>query len=295
MMMKTAAILVTYNPTIKSLLQLIESLLVQTEKVIIVDNNSSNLQCWQVLLEKYEKVVLLALDRNYGIAYAQNQGIKYAQGSEYVIYFDQDSTIGVGFIHALELGYEKMAAGSKKIAAVGPVFVDERYGFYYPLIHFNKIGIRSKISPERKSEPFEVSVIISSGMLVHQDVLSKIGLMNEKFFIDYVDTEWCLRAQGKGYAIFAIPSAVMLHTIGDSSIKLWRWRIPVHSPFRRYYRIRNSLYMLKLQHVPKLLAVREVCFAVLHQSILIALCDKRKDNWKVLWRALKDGLLTNPR
>lgn len=58
-------------------------------------------------------------------------------------------------------------------------------------------------------------------------------------FIDYVDTEWCFRALSKGYKLYMSEKAVMRHSVGDDTINLLNFKIPVHSGYRRYYRVRN--------------------------------------------------------
>lgn len=81
--------------------------------------------------------------------------------------------------------------------------------------------------------------------------------MDESLFIDYVDTEWCLRAIAKGYKVYAATSAKMSHAIGDKAIKVLAWHVPVHSAFRRYYRLRNGLLLARMKHIPPLIKVRE--------------------------------------
>jgi rhamnosyltransferase len=296
MLIKTIAVIVTYNPTPSSLIQLLATLATQTLRIIIVDNNSANLEAWQEKVSTNEKVTLLVLDKNYGIAYAQNKGIQQAIStpqSKYIVFFDQDSMVTINFIRSLQKGYEALSAKNPPIAAVGPICIDKRYNFYYPLIRFNRWGFRRKILTENKLQPCRVSTIISSGMLVHKAILQDIGLMNESFFIDHVDTEWCLRAVSKGYHIYAIPAAKMQHAIGDEFIKVGKWRLSVHSPTRRYYQVRNTFYMFKLGYIPKLIAVREMVFSIIHQCLLIILYRKKREYWRVLWKAIKDGMSTN--
>lgn len=293
--MKATAIIVTYNPDTVSLSGLINCLLPQTQKVIIVDNHSANLPQWQQDIQ--EKAMLIALDKNYGIAYAQNRGIAAAydvESNKYIIFFDQDSAIDAGFVPTLEAGYEQELKEDPLLAAVGPALVDKRYGFFYPFTRFNPLGGRKKISAENRTKPFEVSTIIASGMLVHQDIFTRVGLMNESFFIDYVDIEWCLRAKSKGYHIKVIPAVTMQHAIGDAVIKVGRWRLPVHCPMRRYYIIRNAFYLFKLSHIPKMVALRQIIVGLIHQMALICVGDKKSENWSALWAAIRDGMRLKP-
>jgi len=290
---KLAVVIVSYNPVWSELKNLIDKLtLTHGLEVFITDNNSDNAASEFSKFAEIRMVHISLLSKNYGIAFAQNHGLKIAIAppfdADFVFLFDQDSEIKADFIDKMVREYYHL--NNDNIAAIGPVFSDSRYGFFYPIIKINRLGFRKKIVPQIKIESFEASMLIASGMMINAQKLNEIGLMDERLFIDYVDTEWCLRACSLGYSIYAVPSVRMKHAIGDRNIKFLRWRVPVHSPFRRYYRIRNSFYLLKMQHIPKLMALREVAFSLIHQVILIFFESKRKQYIKSLLRGVNDGI-----
>lgn len=286
------AIVVAYNPTLETIKKLFLSLSTQVDKIIVIDNGSDNSRDLIRICDAVNSLVIECLLENKGIAYAQNFGLKIARkiDADYVIYFDQDSHVKSDFVDTLKRSFLQLST-HQPIAAVAPIFKDSRYGFYYPFIILDQFGFRSKIRPDGNEEkPFSVSLVISSGMFTSMKVLDDVGEMRDDFFIDYVDTEWCLRALSKGYYLYAVPDACMLHAIGDNSIKLLRWRLPVHSAFRRYYRIRNAFYLFGLSHVPKLLSLREITFNLIHQFILISTQKNKAANFRSLLKALKDGI-----
>ena len=195
--MNIFAVIVTYNPNLENLNKLIGSIKANGVEPIIVDNNSLN-------LESFCNNIFLKLNDNEGIAKAQNIGSleAIARGAEYIIYFDQDSTISNNFIIMLAKDFIEIQKHDSKISAIGPRFVDERHDFYYPALKLNKFGLLDKIDTTNILEPIEVSILISSGTLVSISSLQNIGLMKEEFFIDFVDTEWCFRALSCGYTIY---------------------------------------------------------------------------------------------
>jgi rhamnosyltransferase len=75
--------------------------------------------------------------------------------------------------------------------------------------------------------------------------LDDVGGFEEKLFIDYVDTEWCLRARQKGYYLQGVASAHMEHNLGDSYLKVFSKNIPMHSPLRHYYLMRNGIWLMR--------------------------------------------------
>lgn len=113
-----------------------------------------------------------------------------------------------------------------------------------------KINVESIVSPQ------EVSVLISSGSLVSIESLKKIGIMREEFLLILWIQNGVFRALSKGYKIFISSSAIMKHSIGDDTIEILNFKIPVHSGYRRYFRIRNLFFMWKMSYIPKQLTFK---------------------------------------
>ena len=289
--MNISVIIVTFNPDINKLSSLLDFILFENINIIIVDNNSKNSDEIRELLKKSSLIDVEVVGENKGIAYAQNLGIKIStnKNSDYVLFFDQDSSIDSNFISNLYLEFIDLKNKNINIAAIGPRFIDEKRKFYFPALKLNEYNLIEKINVENITTPKEVSVLISSGSLVSIESLSKIGVMREEFFIDFVDTEWCFRALSKGYKIFVSSSAIMKHSIGDDTIEILTFKIPVHSGYRRYYRIRNLFFMWKLPYIPKELVIKLMISNFFHQILLFTLKDKKIDYIRYYWKAVKDG------
>lgn len=285
------AIVVTYNPELDYLRRLAAELAAQVERLIVVDNGSGNAADLSLLCEEQAHIQLICLPKNMGIAQAQNIGCAAAKqsGAEFLIYFDQDSVVSKQFVQPLKNAFLSLSK-LHKVALVAPIFKDERHGFFYPLIFLNKYGLRRKVVPRgNEVQPIPISIAISSGTFTSIAVMDAVGGMRSDFFIDYVDIEWCLRASRAGYSLFAIPGVCMLHSIGDRSIPFLKWRLVIHSEWRRYYRIRNGFFMLRLPHVPKILALREVVINVVHQAVLILTQQNKALQLKYFLRGVRDG------
>lgn len=278
--MKVISVIVAYQPEIKELSRMVEQLL-SSGVVPVVVNNSDYLMPITLGCDVIE------LRGNKGIATAQNEGIRFAKerGADIIIFFDQDSIISEPLVQAL---VSPIICGETKMTA--PIFYDQKKGFFYKIVRISKFGRIERFGHDQLLNKFETNSVISSGHTVLSSVFDIVGLFEDNFFIDYVDTEWCLRASSFGFKTLICSQAVMQHSIGDNVIDLKLLRVPVHSPYRRYYRIRNSFMLLKKAHIPKLLAIREVLFSVLHQLILITFCQKKKEYFKYLKLAIADGL-----
>lgn len=274
------AIIVTYNPIVPRVEKLVTCLQAQRCDCFVIDNSPDKNEIFNSKKYKW-------LGGNKGIAQAQNEGIYLAlkQKYPYIIFFDQDSDIQNDFVTIL---LSAMKNNSFDICA--PALFDEKRGFEYAIIDIDKNGNRKKIFSEGKTDSFTSSVVISSGTLVRASVFEKVGMMDSRLFIDYVDTEWCLRCFAHGIKVNIIPTARMFHSIGDNSIKIGRFRIPVHSAIRRYYRTRNAIHLLRYGHVPKKMACREIIFSTIH-NIILSFTLFKFSYFKSSFFAVVDGLL----
>lgn len=278
----TFAVIVTYNPIFPKLITLLQSLRAAGVECCVVDNSVGiDFSAVSVLCH------LVLLGDNKGIAKAQNIGIEtcLAQGAERIVFFDQDSVISERLIAELVDMFKDPAV---RISA--PVFSNESQGFEYPLMDVRASGIVRKRSINGFSGAVDVSTVISSGTMVDVSVFSMVGCMDERFFIDYVDTEWCLRCMREGISIRVNPRASMLHSIGDQSLRFPFFVVPVHSPIRRYYRIRNSFLLLRLRHVPLLYSLREIALNHFHQLVILLFLRGRYQYLRYYALAIRDGI-----
>ncbi|MGL4585745.1 MAG: rhamnosyltransferase [Acinetobacter ursingii] len=282
-------VVISFNPEIENLKNLVNQLLIYKNILVYVVDNASSFNVDVGIQD--ERLKLIKLKENTGIAKAQNVGIDYAEknNAEYIVFFDQDSTIPDNFINDLMFDYKQLEIQGLKIGAIGPRFMDERFSFFYPSINYNN-GKRERIDTENINKPTKSTLLISSGSLVSTSTLLNVGLMRENYFIDYVDTEWCFRAESKGYSNYISSRAVMKHAVGDNMIENRYFKTPIHSPFRRYYITRNAFYMLKEPHIPKGVAIRQI-FVNFIQQIIIIINEKNKKGYIMsFYSGVKDGL-----
>ncbi|WP_150306226.1 glycosyltransferase family 2 protein [Pseudomonas saliphila] len=278
-----AAVVVTYNPNMPKLCQLLSMLLPQVGTLVVVDNGSA-----AGLLEGLpDGVVVIDLDTNRGIGAAQNEGIIEClkRGAEAIVFFDQDSTIGPALIGGLSACFS-----DDQVNITAPVSFDSVHGFGYPIVDVAANGARRKYLPESLDKSLDVSVAISSGTMVRAKVFVEVGMLDEGLFIDYVDTEWCLRCARAGFKVRINPKVSMRHSIGDSVRGLAGFKVPVHSPERRYYRVRNALLLFRYPHVPSRMLVREVVVGFVQQCLLVVMEPRRKDYARYYIAAIRDGL-----
>ena len=176
-------------------------------------------------------------------------------------------------VHELLRAEASLLSGGTRIGAVGPVFEEQRLGKSWPFYRMSRFGVRTV---DCREDGFaECDFLISSGKLVRVEVLKDVGSMNESYFLEHIDTEWCLRARHRGYSIYGVGRARMSHHLGDGTVRvpLTHRQVQLYPAYRHYYLFRNSLLLWREPHARlawKLNEVRRLFSRLIFFSIFVA-------------------------
>lgn len=230
------AVIVSYNDY-DTLDKCIESVLPQIKKIIVIDN--SNIE-GKPKLE--EKIIYIKNKKNLGLAKALNIGIKesISLNSDWVLLLDQDSISDKNMIQNMISSFQTMK-NKDEVAQVVPVVFDKNKKKYFPSYIFKKLNVKKVFIPNRDCF---VDFHITSGTLININLLNNIGFMNEDFFIDYIDFDYCFRIREKGYKILLSKEAVLYHHLGKKS-KFLLFQFIEHSSERIYYQVKNRIIVMK--------------------------------------------------
>lgn len=296
---EVCAVVVLFNPDEEVLKNLIDSTLKMVDRILFIDNSSE--AGIPEFLKHYasEKVQIIQLTINVGLAAGQNVGIKWALRNKYsyVLMLDQDSIPQEGMVQTLFNATIKLKSQGVMVGAVGPQHFDIRTGFR-PKFHM-KWNDTSRLFGNDNAhleENLEITYLQSSGSLTSAEAFGEIGLMDEPLFIHHIDQEWCLRAKSKGFVCFAIPEASCAHTIGDRVVRIWigRWRdVHIHSPYRHYYASRNSFLLYKRPYVPFYWIIRDAAhliFIFIFNSLFVS---PRLKHALMMFKGMKDAINDN--
>jgi rhamnosyltransferase len=284
-----AAVVVTYGATLAQVRRLLGSIEPQVKHVILVDNGSPSLKN----LRNNSRLDVIRLQKNYGLAYAQNIGVERAikLRADHVLFLDQDSVPYPDMVGRLERGLRDAKGQGIRVAAAGPVTEDSilgTRGFF--LKTFLGVPYKSHALPQANSSFTRVHFVLSSGSLVPIEVLRLVGGQRGDYFIDHLDTEWAMRAHALGFSFVIANQALMEHRVGEAVRRFWLFgtrTIFLHQPHRYYYMCRNSFLMIydnpinlwQLQHMLRLLKLF-FYFSLFNNGV-----------WRYLLRGIGDGLL----
>ena len=250
-MKDTLGLVITFNPSPQFYSNLIV-LLSQLDSLLLIDNGS-NPEIRRLLERETagKKSSLHAIfnDENFGVAAALNQGFRWAlaQGYGHVISFDQDSRPAPGMVSELLRAYNSHP-DCEKIAIVAPQIQDGITGEKIAYLRTGETFHMERVSCEGDVIDDAV-LVITSGSLNNLSAYGQVGAFRDDFFVDYVDTEYCLRAQERGYKIIVACNAILHHRLGNQQTKQvgpLAMRPTFHSPLRWYYINRNRIAMYRL-------------------------------------------------
>ncbi|MBR7975159.1 glycosyltransferase family 2 protein [Burkholderia vietnamiensis] len=300
--MCVVAVIVTYNPEPSILDSMLTALQLQVDGVVIVDNGSlSHLAEMVEASAARFKCSTEMLSANAGIAVAQNRGIMRARSLLcrvpadrcYVLLLDHDSIPATDMVPRLLASDQRLRASGVRVGAVGPVSIDRRTGTHARFIVAGRLWLKRVPACTDGNQVMRVDFLIASGTLVRSDVFDAVGVMDERLFIDHVDTEWCLRAAQQDYAMFVVSGAFLCHSLGDEVIPIWTGRrreVFVHSPLRDYYMCRNTLLVLRGNPIP--IAWRAFLLGRMIGSIIFFGLGVAPRRIRLLrmWQGVRDGL-----
>lgn len=89
----------------------------------------------------------------------------------------------------------------------------------------------------------DVDMIIGASMLIRREVLEKVGLLEEQYFIYFEEIDYALRAKKYGYKLGLEPRAIVYHKEGASINK--ESRKDSVSDFSDFYAMRNRILLTK--------------------------------------------------
>jgi len=238
---KVIAGIVLYNPELQRLEENICALLKQVDEIVLMDNHSVNEDEIRGLSEKYNKIVWIRLDQNYGIAYALNEIMLYAskESINWVLTMDQDS-----------IANEKLVEMYYRYIHVPDVMM-----MTCKICDRNTDGDTNFDGVEETLEYRNVNKCITSGCFTNVKKSGEIGGFDNKLFIDYVDYELCIRCIQSGYSIIEIDYPGLLHEVGKAKrVQLFGRNLKVAGkyfdvyneiPLRVYYFFRNTTYIVR--------------------------------------------------
>lgn len=104
-------------------------------------------------------------------------------------------------------------------------------------LHNSRLNGRYPAAAWQGDAPFPVDFVLGAALLARAAAINDIGGLDDNYFMYCEEMDWCLRAGAKGWGVYAVPTAHVLHHAGQSSQQV-RWDAFVRlwqSRFRFYH------------------------------------------------------------
>ena len=209
-------------------------------EVIVVDNASTNDEA-TTIQQRHPQAIVLRSEKNLGFAGGNNLGIKAAKG-KYLFLVNNDTTFK-------DFNANVLIARLDSSPQIGMVCPKIRFAWGNNPIQFagytplSPITIRNQsigFGEEDKGQydtPHPTPYAHGAAMMLKREVVDKVGLMPEDYFLYYEELDWSMMITRTGYEIWYEPACTIYHKESQSTGQ--------NSPLRTYYITRNRLLLVK--------------------------------------------------
>jgi hypothetical protein len=230
-----------YEDTLECV-QSISKISYKNYKLVIVDNGSDTDEIDEIIND-FPKTELIKSKKNLGFSGGNNVGIKIAleQNVDFILLLNNDTTVDTDTIEILLNKFET----DESVGIVAPQinYYDEpnkiwSAGGKISKLRASGFAVSNKMEDELEKKDNYVDFVSGCCMLIKKEVIEKVGLFDENFFLYVEDTDLCYRTKNAGYKILVTSDTKIYHK-GSQSTKKSSEVLPL------YYTTRNRLYFAK--------------------------------------------------
>lgn len=215
-------------------------------RALVLDNSSTDGSV-EAILTHFPEVEILALKENLGYAGNNNVGIRAAleAGAEWVFVLNEDTILDRHCLERLVAVGESNSA----IGVVGPMV----YHHDEPTViqsaggrisrHWQSFHIaQNQADRGQIPAPHLVEWITGCSIMVRRAAIEQAGVIDERFFYYWEETEWCLRIGRHGWRVVHVPQAHLWHKGVQRDYR--------PGPSVTYYNTRNRFLMMAKHRAP---------------------------------------------
>jgi GT2 family glycosyltransferase len=194
-------------------------------EVIVVDNASSDDSC-EMVSSEFPKARLIRSKENIGFGRANNVGAACAE-AEFLFFLNSDTVLlndapsilmdfirgnsSCGICGGNLTNPDGLPVHSYTSFLPGPC--DDVYRFFPFLL---RLRYGRSYEYNFSGSPRRVAYITGADLLIRSDVFREIGGFDPKYFMYYEETDLTVRVRDKGYSVYSVPGARILHVKGAS-------------------------------------------------------------------------------
>lgn len=256
-------------------------------EVLLVDNASSD-ETVASVRGRFPWVTVLAQTENLGFAAGNNVGFRAAHG-RHILLLNSDTVLRHNSIECMV----RYLDAHPEVGAVGPQLLNADgskqnciHNFPSLATEFVPKGLLERFSPARfpskrfvHTQPIAVDAVLGACLMVRREVIERVGLMPEEYFLFLEETDWCWSMQESGFRVMHLPTVEVLHHSGASSKKRIRaaTRIEYHRSLYRFFRKRRGCLAATLVWMYRLV---KNLFYLVALALPAAVSLRQRDRWQ---------------
>lgn len=191
-------------------------------KILVVDNASKDGSV-EAIKKEFPDIEIIVNAANLRFAGGNNVGMKRAieLGADYLLLLNNDTIVDKDFLTKLVDGAEVLP----QVGMAGPKIYyhkdPKRLWYAGGKIAWWKGWISHRGVREFDNGQYntigETEYITGCCVLVKREVIDKIGMLDEAYFIYGEDADWSIRASRAGYKLMYVPTSFLWHKVSVSS------------------------------------------------------------------------------
>ena len=219
------------------------------ETEILVMDNASGDGSPRMVRDEFPGVRLVETGSNAGFTRANNMALDLA-GGDAVVLLNPDTICRPGSLADLH-AFLMRTPGA---AAAGPTLLDAdgrpaiTWG-NFPAVRYHLLELlgnhRTRLPrawrkhgfvriPEPGDGPRDVDYVSGACMMIRRDALEEVGVLDERYFMYFEETDWAWRAKARGLRILYYPGAEVVHLEGRAAKKASAFTL---AQFHKSYRL----------------------------------------------------------
>lgn len=212
-------------------------------EIIVVDNGSTIDPTERIMAGNYHNVKVVKSPVNLGSAGGNNFGMRHMSPNyDFCFQVNNDAEVTPDIIEkCLQPFYD-----DHKVGAVCPKIRFHHHPDIIQYAGFNKmnmltgkttaVGSLEKDNGQHDTPGYTYSAH-GCAMMVSREVIEKVGMMAEKYFVYYDESDWSARIRKAGYEIYYQAKGLVYHKESMSMGKL--------SPLKVHFMTRNRIYYMR--------------------------------------------------
>ncbi len=201
---------------------------------IIVSDNYSSDGTREEILKRFPEVILIENRENRGYAAGNNRGIEVSRGRQ-VLILNPDTIVDRNAFQRISEYMER----HPKCGVLGCLVVNpdgsvqrswfpkwslfqafwEGFGLSF-ILPYNRIDGTFRFFPKAPQSPVVVDRVLGCFLWIRREVLDKLGMFDERFFLYGEEEDYCQRVRDIGMETHYFPGAELVHFGGQSTRQL---------------------------------------------------------------------------